>query len=367
MAMRKQKRSLFLRRAVRIILSVFFALALVSISSRVTQAENDPFQTELSSTPATSTEIDVTPPSDVSDNLPMMTFPTVTPAVTSTWSPPLSSRPLALSEYDHFYLSRPIGVDSVNWPMPTYLYGYEDSETEYPHSGLDYDAPLHTPILAAAAGKVVFTGYGLALGKGNTEDPYGLAVVIRHNFSYADYEILTVYAHMEKILVSNGQMVAEGEEIGLVGMTGNTSGPHVHFEVRLEKDDIYYIQNPFLWVMPNIDYGVFVGKFTDAYGHYLTARTVNIESLTTGKKWSVKTYAAQDMSNDPNYRENVALGDLPVGSYEVTFYYNYQTYNYTFSIKPGAITFVSFVNKEGFSPGTLEPSEFQAFSTPNPY
>jgi murein DD-endopeptidase MepM/ murein hydrolase activator NlpD len=297
--------------------------------------------------------------------LPTIIFPTVTPAPTGEWRSPLSDMPLALGEVDHFYFSRPIAVDSVNWPMPDYLYGYHDSETEFPHSGLDYDAPLHTPILAAASGKVVFVGYGLALGKGNPKDPYGLAVVIRHDFSYDGYSLLTVYSHMEKILVTDGQRVKEGDQIGLVGLTGNTSGPHVHFEVRLEKDDLYYVQNPELWVMPLIDYGVFVGSFTDANGFFLTSREVWIKSVSTGENWTVKTYAAQDVTNDPAYKENVVLGDLPVGKYEITYLNNYKYHKFIFTIQPEAITYITFKSNEGFQVGSPRANELTTFNPPN--
>jgi murein DD-endopeptidase MepM/ murein hydrolase activator NlpD len=344
------------------LISLVIASAIILFTCQTIQAQGIPPTSETDipnpqSTPSISTIEDVD-----GDPLPTMVFPTPTVMPDEKWSPPLSSMPLALSQYDHFYLSRPIAVDSVNWPMPQYLYGYEDSETDNPHSGLDYDAPLHTPILAAASGKVVFAGYGLALGKGNSSDPYGLAVVIRHDFSYSGYSILTVYSHMEKVLVSAGDFVKEGTKIGLVGMTGNTSGPHVHFEVRLEKDNIYYVQNPELWVMPNIDYGVFVGKFTNDYGQYLLSKKITIEALSSGKKWNIYTYAALDVPNDPNYQENVTLGDLPAGKYRVTFLNNYEYFTYDFSISPGAITYVEFVSKKGFSAGIPEPAEAGSFS-----
>jgi murein DD-endopeptidase MepM/ murein hydrolase activator NlpD len=257
-------------------------------------------------------------------------------------------------------------MDSVNWPLPAYLYGYEDSETDLPHSGLDFDAPLHTPILAAASGKVVFTGYGLALGKGNTKDPYGLAVVIRHDFSYYGYSILTVYGHMEKVIVEAGQSVKAGDEIGFVGLTGNTSGPHVHYEVRIEKNGTYYVQNPFLWMAPPVDSGVLVGRFVDAYDKYITAREVWITSLSTGENWTVKTYAAQDVPNDPYYKENVVLGDLPSGNYLVTYLNNYQYYKLEFTINPGVVTFVYFKSGEGFETTSLDPAPLTGFTSPTP-
>ena len=255
-------------------------------------------------------------------------------------------------------------MDSINWPLPEYLYGYKDSETENPHSGVDFDAPLHTPIVAAADGKIVFTGFGLAIGKGNTQDPYGMAVVIRHNFSFNGQSILTVYGHMEKIVVVEGQHVKQGDVIGYVGLTGNTTGPHVHFEIRLEKDDTYTIQNPELWMAPPTDCGVLVGQFKNSYNDYLLSKQVLIKSLETGKTRVVYTYAAQDVMNDENYQENFVLGDLPAGKYEITFLNNYQYYVFNITISPGAITYVKFKTDVGFTIATPAPADASSFLIP---
>ena len=303
--------------------------------------------------------------SQVTPNQPLiLSFPPPASHPLSGWRPPLFPIPFALGPHDHFYLDRPIAVTSVNWPLPDYRYGYLESETENPHTGVDIDAPMHTPILAAADGKVVFTGYGLALGGGNTADPYGLAVVIRHNFSFDGQSIVTVYAHMEKILVTVGQHVSTGQALGLVGVTGNTSGPHVHFEVRLETNNTYSVQNPELWMVPPTDCGVLVGQFKDAYGSYLTARTVWIKSESSGKTWTIFTYANQQVKNDPYYKENLVLGDLPAGKYKVTFLNNYQYFDYAVTISPGAITPISFISGKGFQPEIPDGVDTNSFLLP---
>jgi Membrane proteins related to metalloendopeptidases len=293
-----------------------------------------------------------------------LTFPAAAAQPVSSWRPPLFPAPFALSPNDHFYLERPIAVTSVNWPLPSYLYGYKDAETNSPHTGVDIDAPMHTPILAAGDGKVVFTGYGLALGGGNTADPYGKAVVIRHNFSYNGQTILTVYAHMEKIIVSVGQHVKTGDQIGFVGITGNTTGPHVHFEVRLEKDGTFSVQNPELWMVPPTDCGILVGQFKNIYGDFLTSRTVWLKSAATGKTLTLSTYATQQVRNDAYYQENLVMGDLPVGDYTVSIMNNYQIYNYPIKIAPGAITFIAFNSGLGFSDGLPAKEDANSFLVP---
>ena len=87
------------------------------------------------------------------------------------------------------------------------------------HTGVDLHASMGTPIKAAAAGTVVFAGW-----KGG----YGQAVIISHGNGLA-----TLYAHQSELLVNVGDKVKRGEVIGKVGSTGYATGPHLHFEVRV--------------------------------------------------------------------------------------------------------------------------------------
>jgi murein DD-endopeptidase MepM/ murein hydrolase activator NlpD len=87
------------------------------------------------------------------------------------------------------------------------------------HEGIDITAQTGTPIWAAAAGTVIHAGW---LGG------YGNLVVVDHGNGLA-----TAYAHASAILVAVGQEVAQGETVALIGSTGNSSGPHLHFEVRV--------------------------------------------------------------------------------------------------------------------------------------
>jgi murein DD-endopeptidase MepM/ murein hydrolase activator NlpD len=85
------------------------------------------------------------------------------------------------------------------------------------HNGVDYAAPKGSPVLAAHAGKCE-TGY----------DEYGYGNYVR--ISTAEYK--TVYGHLERLLVSDGQEVVAGQAIALVGSTGNSTGPHLHFGLK---------------------------------------------------------------------------------------------------------------------------------------
>jgi murein DD-endopeptidase MepM/ murein hydrolase activator NlpD len=87
------------------------------------------------------------------------------------------------------------------------------------HSGTDLAAPLGTPVLAAYAGRVAIADF---LGG------YGLAVALEHNKATQQ----TLYGHLSEIFVKPGEWVKQGEAIGRVGSTGNSTGPHLHFEFR---------------------------------------------------------------------------------------------------------------------------------------
>ena len=101
------------------------------------------------------------------------------------------------------------------------------------HKGMDFNAPLGTPIYATADGKVIDAGF-------NTGG-FGNRVVINHGYGYQ-----TLYGHMLRIKARVGQDVKRGELIGYVGNTGKSTGPHCHYEVHRNGypvDPIYYFYN----------------------------------------------------------------------------------------------------------------------------
>jgi murein DD-endopeptidase MepM/ murein hydrolase activator NlpD len=85
------------------------------------------------------------------------------------------------------------------------------------HSGLDLSAPFKTPIYNTAPGTVIFAGQ---------RSDFGKVVEIDHGGG-----IVTRYAHMHRITVAKGQHLGAHEQIGLLGSTGRSTGPHVHYEV----------------------------------------------------------------------------------------------------------------------------------------
>lgn len=126
----------------------------------------------------------------------------------------------------------------LQWPVPGYSrisspFGnriHPVLKTKKFHSGIDIPAPSGRDVVAAGDGKVVSSG-----GLGS----YGKAVIIDHGGG-----IMTLYAHNSKLLVSEGQTVTKGQKIALIGSTGLSTGPHLHFEVR--KDGQYTNPVPYV-------------------------------------------------------------------------------------------------------------------------
>jgi murein DD-endopeptidase MepM/ murein hydrolase activator NlpD len=87
------------------------------------------------------------------------------------------------------------------------------------HSGLDIGAPAGSPVVATGAGTVISAGWN---------GGYGKAIIIQHSDTQQ-----TLYGHLSEISVQAGQTIAQGTVIGLVGSTGNSTGPHLHFESRM--------------------------------------------------------------------------------------------------------------------------------------
>ncbi|PBC84134.1 MULTISPECIES: M23 family metallopeptidase [unclassified Streptomyces] len=110
---------------------------------------------------------------------------------------------------DNYTLGEPFGIAGSHWA--------------HKHSGQDFVVPTGTAVKAVHKGTVVKAGpWG-----GGDGPAYGNAIVIQH-----DNGTYTQYAHLSQIQVRVGQQVGAGQQIGLSGSTGNSTGPHLHFEVR---------------------------------------------------------------------------------------------------------------------------------------
>jgi len=94
------------------------------------------------------------------------------------------------------------------------------------HKGMDFSAPTGTDVYATGEGRVTLAGW---------KQGYGNTIIIDHGYNYQ-----TLYGHLSKINVRNGQKVVRGDIIGEVGSTGKSTGPHLHYEVHYKGE----VQNP---------------------------------------------------------------------------------------------------------------------------
>jgi len=135
--------------------------------------------------------------------------------------------------------SEALGTGVYTWPTPGFTtitspYGmryHPILKTRKMHTGVDIGAPMSATIVAADSGKVIHAGW---MGG------YGQVIVIDHGNG-----VSTLYAHQSAFLVGNGATVSKGQAIGKVGSTGWSTGPHLHFEVRINgsyTDPMPYIQ-----------------------------------------------------------------------------------------------------------------------------
>ena len=95
------------------------------------------------------------------------------------------------------------------------------------HYGMDYAAPIGTPIYATGNGTIE------KVVKSKSKKDYGNYILINHGYDYQSF-----YAHLDKVLVSKGRKVKRGDLIGYVGNTGKSTAPHLHYEVRYKKQKI---------------------------------------------------------------------------------------------------------------------------------
>jgi murein DD-endopeptidase MepM/ murein hydrolase activator NlpD len=123
--------------------------------------------------------------------------------------------------------------NGFQWPVPggsvTSPFGHRDGGQ---HDGIDVQAPVGTAVRAARGGQVLYS---------STLRGYGNLVIVDHGAGFA-----TVYAHNQRNLVRVGERVRAGQPIATLGSTGQTSGPHLHFEVRKQN----VARDPLLFLPP---------------------------------------------------------------------------------------------------------------------
>ncbi|MGZ3460319.1 MAG: peptidoglycan DD-metalloendopeptidase family protein, partial [Archangium sp.] len=177
-----------------------------------------PVPTATESSPASEPELElVEPPAPgTKPAAPGTAAPGRPPAVVSAPSRP-TSRPASQPTP-----SRPVPETKgmLDWPLRGVLYARFGKKGREPHDGIDLAVPVGTPVKAAQDGEVLYAG---------EQRGYGLIVIIQHS-----ERLITLYAHNRDLRVRTGQKVRRGQVVATVGESGQTSGPQLHFEVRVD-------------------------------------------------------------------------------------------------------------------------------------
>lgn len=137
--------------------------------------------------------------------------PVAVKKTTSAGSKTASSKTSSLQNISGYFIN----------PVPNYV---RRSQGYHGKNSVDLAAPTGTRVVASASGKVIVARYGW-------NGAYGNLIIIQHSNGTQ-----TLYAHLSKISVTSGQQVSRGETIGLLGSTGRSTGPHLHFEVHGAKN-----------------------------------------------------------------------------------------------------------------------------------
>lgn len=267
---------------------------------------------------------------------------------------------------EHLWLARPFPARARQWIEHTFPYGSDGGGRYRLHTGVDFGNPLGTPVLAVAAGQVIYAGDDAvstdavsndAVRKlGPTPDLYGKLVVVKLTQGYCQSDapaagndscqvlpVFVLYAHLNQVSVKAGQSIREGDLIGTVGMTGIAIGPHLHLEVRLGREDIGATRNPALWLRPLDGQGVIAGRLLDAEGHDVRDdRLLVYRTDGETRLWRVvRTYPAQSLINsDDAWHENFVLADVPAGEYLLVAGRGARTVRTTVTVAAGHVSFV---------------------------
>jgi murein DD-endopeptidase MepM/ murein hydrolase activator NlpD len=313
------------------------------------------------------TEIPLPSPTETAtpENLPTATsLPTRPPVTAQPTSPPATLTPISRQavipapctdqvciEPGTFFFQRPIAPPGRNTVDTSYRFGDNEGGLRDVHHGVEFLNSAGTPVLAAGDGTVVVAGDDKKTIYGLYPNAYGNLVVIQHSLPGISQPVFTVYGHLSKIDVKQGDTVQAGQKIGEVGATGAATGPHLHFEVRLGENTYAASRNPELWLKPLSDKqgqleGGIAGSILSANGNQISVPNIVIQPIsTTGPAADamayIHTYDEKKLVGESPWDESFAAGGLPAGKYKISFIqYGYHTL--IVQVQPGELTLVTF-------------------------
>ncbi|MGB5846677.1 MAG: M23 family metallopeptidase [Anaerolineales bacterium] len=255
-------------------------------------------------------------------------------------------------ENGSFLLARPIAPSGRNTIDPSYRFGDYRQSTQLTHRGVDFLNSTGTPVVAAADGVVVVAGDDLNFPYGPWKDYYGNLVILEHNLPGLSDPVFTLYSQLSEVQVEEGDSVAAGQEIALVGMSGVVPGSTLHFEVRVGENSYLEARNPELWLQLLSDerdqsLGALAGRVVDDQGNYEPVENIVIEQL-AGQglpaidQFYLTTYEKKELRGQSPWNESFTLSDLPPGEYQITFMLN-GLQQREVEVEPGKLTLVTFV------------------------
>jgi murein DD-endopeptidase MepM/ murein hydrolase activator NlpD len=267
--------------------------------------------------------------------------PTPTPVPRTVLASSLDLPDPAKAE-DHFWFTRPFSGTFAAWSSPYYPFGTNNRGEYLWHHGVDIQNPLGTPIMVVGDGVVVRAGLDDVLPFGPSLNFFGRAVLIRHNQELNDQPVYSLYGHVSKVLVDEGQPVKAGDVIAEVGQAGIALGPHLHLEIRVGEATYGDVRNPDLWVRPDPGYGVVAGRVIDAQGYMVPQQPIFLHRAEQPDRFwrQTFTYPDNEVKSDTAWGETFTFADVPAGGYVLKTYFDGQLYTRSISVTNQATTFV---------------------------
>jgi murein DD-endopeptidase MepM/ murein hydrolase activator NlpD len=305
-----------------------------------------------SPTPPPATEVQTAPPITSSPPAQQAAPSATPPPPAAEQAGPVPCAGETCSTQGSFLLERPVGPDGRNIIDPSNRFGSYEKRTRAANHGVSFLNSSSTPVLAAAAGTVVVAGDDSQTQYGLYPNSYGNLVVLQHSLPGFSQPVYTLYAHLSQISVNLNDTVQAGQVIGLVGMSGSVEGSTLDFEVRFGENAYSAVRNPELWLKPLLDgagqpLGALAGRVLDAQGQYLPVHNILLERLGGPAQPAVdqvylKTYSDMELAGASPWEESFAVGDLPAGDYQVSFWLGSNLQQRVVQITPGQLTFVTF-------------------------
>jgi len=278
----------------------------------------------------------------VTHQVPSPTFPLKSPTAKIETPPTPTTNPANIFSS---VLGSPIPADYPQNVDTSYLYGTTQNGLRIPHDGVEFYQPFGTPVLAAADGKVLFSGTDEKNAWGRFTNFYGNLVVIQHS-NLGNAPFYSLYGHLSSLAVKNGDTVRQGDLVGAIGASGGALGSHLHFEVRLGGKELKHTANPLLFLQLLTDKngqgtGILLGNIRDNKGVLVPSANLVLQKVVEGRiileeSLYQETYS-KDIPSHPEWQENFVFANLTPGEYRISTFIDQVLYEQFFSLQAGQI------------------------------